>query len=429
MPTTVTHVIAASGGDYTSLSAWQTAQVRNLVTADQIAVAEVRDFGLAENLNLTGWTTDATRYVKIVCPVAYRHSLRPRSVSGSGFRMGTLVISGGHVYLEGLELFRSDGAGAALEFGSPTLVDVDSCLIHDTRTGSVYAVEGSPASLTLRMRNTVVYGASRSIDTRTMAAATIHNCVFWRTADQLGVVCDTELTCKNTYSGKSTGTAEDFWTGAAAPAGNNNVSSDSTATIDYPTGSLTSIAGSAVFASVTAGAEDFRLKAGTNALVGAGEDLSASFTTDAQGDTRNAPWDIGADQYAAPASTLSGNVTLDAIAPAGTIADAGPTSLSGDVTLDAIAPAGTLSQQPGVVTVPALRNWSGSLQTSVTIPVVTVLSMTTGAQVLALTDQTTDGTTAELSITNAALVAGTTYMVAGWNADGSQRFAVPITAA
>jgi hypothetical protein len=132
---------------------------------------------------------------------------------------------------------------------------------------------------------------------------------------------------------------------------------------------------------------------------------------------------------AAILSDLSGNVTLDAVAPAGTLADAGPTALTGNVTLDVVAPAGSLGLQPGVVTVPALRNWSGSLQTSVTIPVVTVLSMTTGAQVLALTDQVTDGTTADLTITDVALVPGTAYMVAGWSADGSQRFAVPITAA
>lgn len=130
-----------------------------------------------------------------------------------------------------------------------------------------------------------------------------------------------------------------------------------------------------------------------------------------------------------PASDLTGNVTLNAVSPAGTLADAGPTSLSGDVTLGAVAPSGTLGLEPGTVTVSALKNWSGSLQTSVTIPVVTVLSLATGAQVLALTDQVTDASTADLEITSTSLVAGTTYMVAGWNADGSNRFAVPLTAA
>jgi hypothetical protein len=156
-------------------------------------------------------------------------------------------------------------------------------------------------------------------------------------------------------------------------------------------------------------------------FAGGASDLSGNVTLDAV-----APAGTLADSGA---SGLSGNVTLDAVAPAGTLADSGASGLSGNVTLDAVAPAGTLGLEPGTVTVPALRNWSGSLQTSVTIPVVTVLSLTTGAQVLALTDQTTDGTTADLAITSTSLVVGTTYMVAGWNADGSQRFAVPLTAA
>lgn len=299
MATVVTHIIAASGGDYTSLSAWQTAQARNLVSADEIAVAEVRDFDLAENLSISGWTTDATRYIKIVAPVAYRHTLKPRSVSGAGFRMGSINIPANHVYLEGLELYRADGAARSLGFsGSPVVVDIDSCLIHDSiADSSGYVISQSPSSLTLRMRNTVVYGSARMIDTRTMVSATISNCVFWRHSDQFGLVADSELTCKNTYCGKASGSSEDFWTGAASPAGNNNASSDSTATTDYATGSITSIAGSAVFTSVTSGSEDFNLKTGTNALVGAGENLYSDFTLDALGDSRpsSGAWDIGAD--------------------------------------------------------------------------------------------------------------------------------------
>ena len=125
---------------------------------------------------------------------------------------------------------------------------------------------------------------------------------------------------------------------------------------------------------------------------------------------------------------ISGNVDLDAAVAEGEFGSSA-SDLAGGVTLAEAVAAGTLGLQPGTVTVSALKNWSGSLQTSVTIPVVTVLSMATGAQVLALTNQTTHATTADLAITSTSLVAGTTYMVAGWNADGSQRFAVPLTAA
>ena len=41
MATEIVHTIAASGGDYTTLAAWESAQQRDLVAADEIAVAEI----------------------------------------------------------------------------------------------------------------------------------------------------------------------------------------------------------------------------------------------------------------------------------------------------------------------------------------------------------------------------------------------------
>ena len=130
---------------------------------------------------------------------------------------------------------------------------------------------------------------------------------------------------------------------------------------------------------------------------------------------------------AAATSDLSGNVTLDDVAPAGTLADGGASGLSGGVTLDAVAPAGTLGVAPGAYSIPALTNWSGSVQAAVTVPWVTFQRLADGVQVLVLADQVTNGS-GDLSGTNAALAAGTTYMVCGWNADGSARFARPVTA-
>jgi hypothetical protein len=76
MPTVVKHTIKpAGGGDYTSLNAWNTAQSRNLVAFDEIAVAEVYGSGNATNAPLgLIWTTDKTRYVKIVAASGHGHS-------------------------------------------------------------------------------------------------------------------------------------------------------------------------------------------------------------------------------------------------------------------------------------------------------------------------------------------------------------------
>jgi hypothetical protein len=73
------------------------------------------------------------------------------------------------------------------------------------------------------------------------------------------------------------------------------------------------LSGGAIFVSVTsqttcsadtptfvdADNDDFHLAAGDTTWKNAGTDLSATFTTDIDSETRTAPWDIGADQYIA----------------------------------------------------------------------------------------------------------------------------------
>lgn len=125
--------------------------------------------------------------------------------------------------------------------------------------------------------------------------------------------------------------------------------------------------------------------------------------------------------------TITGSLTLDDITASGTLADAGPTLLSGTLPLGGITATGSLGLQPGAWQVNSLTNWSGALQASVTIPWISFCRLSDGVQVLVLANQTTNAA-GTLNGTNAALVPGTWYMVTGWNADGSQRFATPVLA-
>ena len=65
MATEIVHTIKASGGDYSSLSAWEAAQQRDLVSADEIAVAECYGFVDTSGAIIDGWTTDSTRYIEV----------------------------------------------------------------------------------------------------------------------------------------------------------------------------------------------------------------------------------------------------------------------------------------------------------------------------------------------------------------------------
>jgi hypothetical protein len=86
----------------------------------------------------------------------------------------------------------------------------------------------------------------------------------------------------------------------------------------------------------------------------------------------------------------------------------------------------------GTVTSDEFRNFSNILQTGVTVPYVAFLSMS-GALVLTLTGQVTNGA-GKLVVSNAALVPGTSYMMATWdtsdpNADTMKRGFKKVTAA
>lgn len=103
-------VIASSGGDYTSLNAAWAAKAdgRNLVTDDKFLVFECRSSSAAIDSPIAGGldniTVDATRYIHILVPQAYRHA----GVRDTGYRLETngfeaaLDIEVGFVRVEGV---------------------------------------------------------------------------------------------------------------------------------------------------------------------------------------------------------------------------------------------------------------------------------------------------------------------------------------
>lgn len=128
-----------------------------------------------------------------------------------------------------------------------------------------------------------------------------------------------------------------------------------------------------------------------------------------------------------PASDLAGNVNLDAAIAAGTLGSSA-SDLSGGIVLDNALAAGSMGSSSGTVVIPALKNWNGNPHLSVNVPLVTFLRLSDAMQTLVLTNQATDGVSGDMTIANPAISPGVAYMVIGWNADGSMRFARPVTA-
>lgn len=64
MPTTQSKTIG-TGGDYSDIATWEAAIPANLVTSDEIWQGKLKAEEFAENVLITGHTTDATRYIEL----------------------------------------------------------------------------------------------------------------------------------------------------------------------------------------------------------------------------------------------------------------------------------------------------------------------------------------------------------------------------
>jgi hypothetical protein len=318
-----TKFLVASGADnvtsFSTVAAW-IASLPTTLTSPETLQCDNFSFDATASVGVllpSTIITSAANYLRIYAPPANRHNGSPRSVSGSGFRIidtggfTTMGIGANHIRLDGLELLETGASGsirANATYAVGSDIRVENCLIHDTMTGSGYSGTMTGANLNLTWRNNIMYGNQRSTDTRGAASALVENSTFWRANPELGLVFNSEMTCRNTYSGHAGAAASDFVTGGT-PVGNNNASSDTTAATLFPTASINSVVGSAVFTSVTVGTENFNLKTGVNALADVGATL-ATVPTDAVGVTRpqGAAYDMGALERviaAAPGSPTS----------------------------------------------------------------------------------------------------------------------------
>ena len=100
------------GTDYTSLADFVSNEARNLVTADEIAIAKCRCTGGTADttrVNITGFTTDSTRYVKVYTdPLeSYRHLGKYQTGNKYRLEAGTggsiLTISNNYTIIEGIQ--------------------------------------------------------------------------------------------------------------------------------------------------------------------------------------------------------------------------------------------------------------------------------------------------------------------------------------
>ncbi len=331
MATTVVTTIRPSGGDYTTVTAWEAAQNGNLVTADEVRVGELGGFsssGLNErNIEIDGGTMDATRYLELRVEAASRHAgkwdpaklwMYWDDIGGGGFG---IKISDTHVRISGIQYRIGYGGSTAGEWGigigdaivGTSDIRVEACIVKQLASsagsGDLFGFQASDPQTLALFANCIAYdfrqgagvGFQFNPGTGGPGAAyaynnTAHNCdVGFSGASGVRAKNNVAQDCTDGFSGS--------WH-ASSSHNLSDVASDSPGSDAVDSYSVTF---------VDEGNDDFHLNDSHANLTGT--DLSADaaypITTDIDGQTRTA-WRRGADDGITSISVSLGLVSAGA---------------------------------------------------------------------------------------------------------------------
>jgi len=158
--------VKPSGGDYTSLSAWEAGQQKIIASGD---TEQAECYAMADTTAaaIDGWTTAADAYIRIYTPTSERHA---GVWDTAKYRLEAathvLTITEEHVRVEGLQVRMTSTTAAAIGVNINAAgtwdVRIDNCLIRAmdaiaNNCNGVLSMTAAAGSV-LRMKNCAVYG-------------------------------------------------------------------------------------------------------------------------------------------------------------------------------------------------------------------------------------------------------------------------------
>ena len=305
-----TNATVGANRAYVSLSAWEAARQAVLAEVEE-CICETGGNADTTQLVIDGWTTTSSNYIYIHPSSGHRHA---GVYNTAKFRLEVSIVFNDalrviedFVRIEGLQVRQTDAtadAYAAVYLGAAATCDVrvEGCIVRNASTGTS-ARQGAAIAVaaagTYTVRNCVTYACRYGLFTAQGFAGTMvtnaDNCTFIASVN--GVIRnDSEtLTLRNCYAHGATDAYSGTMTRTTCAHSSATVFTGSTASIAHST---------ANFLNVTGGSEDYHLQAAASStLLTGGTDLSGTFTTDIDGETRSAPWSIGADEIVSATAT------------------------------------------------------------------------------------------------------------------------------
>jgi hypothetical protein len=308
MATTRTVTVKTSGGDYTSLSAALSGEAGNLVTLDRLLVISCYNMQDTTAATISGFTTDSTRYVKIVA--AEKHNGK---WSTAGYRLvlasgNPLNIDNGYTVLEDIQIHQS-GSDRAIT-GWMTAVSSFKCyrcIIRGNNAMSydgMVMLQGYGAGASFAFYNCIFYdtngGGYKAIVMNTGVAAdfNVFNCTFQNVIQAIYLSSSVVHYIKNNLVKIASGGSS--FSGLTDNDANCDYNFISENYNDPACGSHGGY--NKTFTFVDEAGDDFHLASTDTGAIDVGNTYSSLYTDDIDGVTRSGTWDVGADEYVAAAA-------------------------------------------------------------------------------------------------------------------------------
>jgi len=323
MATTVVKTIG-TGGDYSTLQAWEDACPANLVTADQVWQGQVKNQVFSSSsalLTISGTTVDSTRYVELTTEAGASfadnanvrtNALRYNESNGAAIKLTgawatAVTISQAFTRLSKLQISGSNNNGNALVINSPAnSCDINQCIVDTQHATGLHIETSSSAN---HLRNSTVVSRSSSAAAFIVdgvGSQNITNCTLVATN---GATIDTGI--RGSYG---TTNLKNVYVGGAMTnlTGGSSTFNKTTCFTNFsgpPSGWSAAAFSTATFESVTEASMDFRLKAGSG-LIDQGTNDATYAAYDISGMARSGTYDVGAWEVAAGGGT-NYTLTLD----------------------------------------------------------------------------------------------------------------------
>jgi hypothetical protein len=296
-----TTTVKSSGGDYSSLSAWEAGTQGTLT---EIATAEVYGMSDTTACTIAGSTVTSSFYRRVV-PASGAEAQMPPNTSGTAYDLngsgGTrLTVDEQYARIGAIQV-RNTGTAANSE---GVFVGASNALFERTyassavggNVGHAYYLSGPSGVI---FRNCVGAVPSTShVDSAAwshdVATYTCQNCTAIGGSGGYGFRVWTNASVLTNCLASMNGGGTAFYSSSGTwhASTNYNAASDATAPGANSRNSQT-------FTFVNAASYDWHLASTDAGAKDYGTDLSGTFTTDFDGVTRSGSWDIGADEYVA----------------------------------------------------------------------------------------------------------------------------------